>query len=51
MKKNKSLSLREITPIDRDATRTHCKAGICATRRKAQKLIPFKRYRALFMDA
>jgi len=32
MKKSKSLSLREIAPIDRDATRTHCNASICAAR-------------------
>ena len=50
-RKVKSLSLRETAPIDRDGRRTHYKAGIWASRRKAQKLIPFKRYRALFMDA
>ncbi len=32
---NKSLSLREIAPMDRDAARTHCKASICTTRRNA----------------
>jgi len=32
MKKSKSLSLRQIAPIDRDARRTRYNASICASR-------------------